>query len=196
MVCIHLEWHGHEVRTELRNGPDDGETFQLSGGVGLLNLVERPRRTADDAFFAFPDLRQYCAEACSRRVRIQAERLAEVGEGSNRDGGEECFEAVKSVLAVGAPMKDRVLPGQCMQRAGDSRKILYIAPVIPGKAQEGADFSGGFRRWNLPDGCEERRIRQEALLCDPVPQITDLLGGESALFGAKFQFACLNRSKT
>ena len=60
MVRIHLEWHGHEVRTELRNSPDDGETFQLSGGVGLLSLVERPRCTADDAFFAFLDLRQYC----------------------------------------------------------------------------------------------------------------------------------------
>ena len=85
-------------------------------------------------------------------------------------------------------MKDLVLPGQCIQRAGDSHKILCIATVIPGKTQEGADFSGGFRRWNLPDGWEEHRIRQEALLYDPVPQITDLLGGKSALFGAKFQF--------
>ena len=75
-----------------------------------------------------------------------------------------------------------------MQRAGDTCKILYIAPVIPFKTQEGADFSGGFRRWNLPDGCKEHWIRQEDLLCDQVPQITDLLGGESALFGAKFQF--------
>ena len=70
MVRIHLKWHGHEVRTELRNGPDDSETFQLSGGVGLLSLVEQPRCTADDVFFAFPDLRQYCAEACGRRVCV------------------------------------------------------------------------------------------------------------------------------
>ena len=94
---------------------------------------------------------------------------------------------VKSILAVGAPMKNRILPGQCMQWAGDSSKILNITPVIPGKTQEGADFSGGFMRWNLPDGREERWIRQEALLCYLVPQITDLLGGESAFFGAKFQ---------
>ena len=83
-------------------------------------------------------------------------------------------------------MKDRVLPGQCMQRAGDCCKIFHMAPVVSGKTQEGADFSGGFGRWNLSDGCEKRRVRQEALLSDPVRQITDLLGGESALFGAKF----------
>ena len=189
MVRIYLEWHGHEVGTELRNGPDDGETFQFSGGVGLLSLVEWPWCTADDTFPALPDLRQYCAEVCGRLVRIQTEGLAKVGEGSNRAGGEDCFQAVKGILAVGAPMKDRVLPGQCMQRAGDRCEILHIAPVISGKTQEGADFSGGFGRRNLPDGLEERWIRQEALFCDPVPQITDLLGGESALSGAKFQFS-------
>ena len=187
VVRVHVEWHSHQVRTELRNCPDDGETLQLSGGVGLLGLVERPRRTTDDAFLAFPDLCQYCADACSRRVRIQSEGLAKVGEGSNRAGGEECSEAVKSVLSVGAPMKDRILPGQCMQWVGDSRKILNITPVIPGKTQEGADFSGGFRRWNLPNGHKERWIRHEALLCYPVPQVTDLLGGESTFFGAEFQ---------
>ena len=42
VVRVHVEWHSHQVRTELRNGPDDGETLQLSGGVGLLGLVERP----------------------------------------------------------------------------------------------------------------------------------------------------------
>ena len=82
-------------------------------------------------------------------------------------------------------MKGRILPGQCMQGAGDSRKIFNIVPVIPCKTQEGAYFSGGFRRWNLPDGCKERWIRQEALFCDPVPQITDLLGGESTFFGVQ-----------
>ena len=40
MVRINLEWHDHEVGTELRNGPNDSETFQFCGGVGLLSLVE------------------------------------------------------------------------------------------------------------------------------------------------------------
>ena len=40
--------------------------------------------------------------------------------------------------------------------------------------------------WNHLDGREERWIRQEALFRVPVPQITDLLGGESVFFGAKF----------
>ena len=84
-------------------------------------------------------------------------------------------------------MKDRILLGQCMQLDGESCKILNITPIIPGKTQEGADFSGGFRKWNLSDGREERCIRQEALLCYLVPQITDLLGGKSAFFGAEFQ---------
>ena len=70
-------------------------------------------------------------------------------------------------------MEDRILPGQCMQWPGN-REILHVAPVIPGKTQEGANFSGGFGRRNLPDGREERWIRQEALFHDPVPQIADL----------------------
>ena len=65
---------------------------------------------------------------------------------------------VEGILAVSAPMEDRVLPGQRMQRAGDCCKIFHITPVIPGKTQEGADFSGGFGRRNLPDGREERWI--------------------------------------
>ena len=77
-------------------------------------------------------------------------------------------------------MKDHVLPGQVMQWAGDGYKILYIPSVIPGETKEGADFGGGFGRRNLPDGHEERRIWEEAFLCDPVPLITDLFGGESA----------------
>ena len=76
---------------------------------------------------------------------------------------------VEGILTVSTPMEDRVLPGQCMQRAGDCCEILHITPVVPGKTQEGADFSGGFGRHNLPDGREERWIRQEALFCDPVP---------------------------
>ena len=70
VVRVYLEWHSHQVWSELRNGPDDGETFQLSGGVGLFSLVERPRRTADDALLAFPDLSQYRDEAYSRRIHV------------------------------------------------------------------------------------------------------------------------------
>ena len=132
-------------------------------------------------------MRQYCAEACSRRVRIKTEGLAKVGEGGDRTGGEECFQAAEGILAVSAPMEDRVLPGQRMQWAGDCCEIFHITPVIPGKTQEGADVSGGFGRWNLPDGCEERWIWQEALFRNSVPQITDLLGGERAFFSAEFE---------
>ena len=67
-----------------------------------------------------------------------------------------------------------------MQRAGDCCEILHISPVIPGKTQEGADFSGGFGRWDLSDGREERWIWEEAFFRHPVPQITDLFGGEGA----------------
>ena len=42
------------------------------------------------------------------------------------------------------------------------------------------DFGGSFGRWNLPDGCEERRIWQEALLRDPVTQVADLFCGKGA----------------
>ena len=65
MVCINFEWHGHEVWSELYNGPNSGEAFQLSGGVGLFRLVEGARRAADDVLLAFPDLSEDCAEACS-----------------------------------------------------------------------------------------------------------------------------------
>ena len=60
--------------------------------------------------------------------------------------------------------------------------FFYIFPVIPSGTKERADFGGGFGRQDLPDGREERRVWQEAFLCNPVPQITDLLDGEGALF--------------
>ena len=63
MICVDLEGHGHEVWLELRNGPNNGEAFQLGGGVGLLHLVEGARRAADNALLAFPDLSEDCAEA-------------------------------------------------------------------------------------------------------------------------------------
>ena len=74
-----------------------------------------------------------------------------------------------------------------MQRAGNGCKILNISPVISGETQEGADFGGVFERLDLSDGCQERWIRQEALLGYSMSQVTDLLGGESALFGAKLK---------
>ena len=65
MVRVNLEWHRHEVWLELRNGPNNGEAFQLSGGVGFFRLVEGAGRAADDTLLAFPDLSEDCAEACS-----------------------------------------------------------------------------------------------------------------------------------
>ena len=74
VIRVDFEGHGHEVWSELRNGPNNGEAFQLGGGVGFLGLVEGARRAADDALLAFPDLSEGCAEACNRRVHVEAER--------------------------------------------------------------------------------------------------------------------------
>ena len=68
-------------------------------------------------------------------------------------------------------MEDSILLGQGMQRAGDGCKILNISPIISGETQEGADFGGIFGRLDLPDGCQERWIRQE----DP-PRLLDVPG--------------------
>ena len=114
MVGVDLKRYGHQIRSEPCDGPDDGETLQLGGGIRFLGLVEGSSGAADDALCTFPDLNKDCSEACGRRVRVQPEGQAEVGEGSDGAGGEECFEAVEGVLAVCAPMKDRVLPGQGM----------------------------------------------------------------------------------
>ena len=84
-------------------------------------------------------------------------------------------------------MEDRILLGQGMQRASDGCKILNISSVISGETQEGADFGGVFGRLDLPDGCQERWIRQEALLSYSMSQVTDLLGGKSTLFSAKLK---------
>ena len=51
-----------------------------------------------------------------------------------------------------------------------------------------ANFCGIFWGLDLPDGCQERWIRQEALISYSMPQVTDLFGGESALFSAKLKF--------
>ena len=82
MVRKNLEWHSNKVRTELSHSPDNGQTLQFGGGIGLFSLVEGPRSAADDTLFAIADLSQDCTEACGRRVGIQLKGLAEVGEGS------------------------------------------------------------------------------------------------------------------
>ena len=158
MIREDLKWHGHEVGTELSHSPYNGKALQLGGGVGLFSLVEGSRSAADDALPAFADLRQDCAKACGGCVGVQPKGLAEVGEGSDGTGGEEHFEAVEGALAVGAPVEDRVFPGQSMQGAGDSCEVFHISPVIPCETKERADFGGGFGRRDLPDGREECRV--------------------------------------
>ena len=144
MVRKYLEWHSHEVRTELSHSPYNGQALQLGGGIGFLSLVEGPRSAADDTLLAMADLSQDCAEACGRRVCIQPKSLAEVGEGSDGAGREEHLEAVEGSLAVGAPMEDRVFPGQSMQGTCDGCEIFHISPVVAGETKERADFGGGF----------------------------------------------------
>ena len=61
VVRVNLEWHGHEVWSELQNGPNNGEAFQLGSGVGFFFLVEGARCAADDVLLAFPDLSKDCA---------------------------------------------------------------------------------------------------------------------------------------
>ena len=70
MVSIYFERHRHQVGTELGNGPDDGEAFQFSGGVGFLRLVEGARGTANNAFLAFSYLCEDSFEACGGGVGV------------------------------------------------------------------------------------------------------------------------------
>ena len=158
MIREYLEWHGHEVWTELSHSLYNGEAFQLGGGIGFLSLVEGSRSAADDALLAVADLRQDCAEACGRRVGVQPKSLAEVGEGSEGADSEERLEVVEGGLAVGAPMEDRVFPGQSMQGTGDGCEVFHILPVVSGETKERADFGGGFGRRDLPNSCEERLL--------------------------------------
>ena len=177
-----LEWHSHEIRTELSHSPYNGQALQFSGGIGFLSLVEGPRSAADDALLTVADLSQDCAEACGRRIGAQPKSLAEVGEGSEGAGSEERLEAVEGGLAVGTPMEDRVFPGQHMQGTCDGCEVFHISPVVAGETKERADFGGGFGRWNLPNSREERRVWQEAFFRDPVTQVTDLFCSECAFF--------------
>ena len=70
VIRIYLEWHGHEVGTELGHSPYNGEAFQFSGGIGFLSLVEGSRGATDDVFLALADLSQDRAEACGRGVGV------------------------------------------------------------------------------------------------------------------------------
>ena len=70
MIREYLEWHSHEVWTELSHSLYNGEAFQLGGRIGILSLVEGSRSAADDELLAVTDLRQDCAEACCRRVGV------------------------------------------------------------------------------------------------------------------------------
>ena len=70
VVGVDFKWHLHQIRSELCEGPNNGETFQLGGGIGFFRLVEGAQCAADDALLAFPDLSEGCAETCGRLVRI------------------------------------------------------------------------------------------------------------------------------
>ena len=74
-----------------------------------------------------------------------------------------------------------------MQRTGNGGKILYIPPVVTGETKEGADFGSRFGRRNIPNGCQERQVRQEAFGRDPVAQVADLFRGKCALFSPQLE---------
>ena len=49
------------------------------------------------------------------------------------------------------------------------------------------DFGSRLGRRNIPNGCQERRVRQEAFGRDPVAQVPDLFCGKGALFGLQLE---------
>ena len=187
MVRKYLEWHSHEIRTELSHSPYIGQALQLGDGIGFLSLVEGPRSAADDTLLAIADLSQDCAEACGRCFGIQPKSLAEVGEGSDGAGREERLEAVEGGLAVSAPMEDHVFPGQSMQGTCDGCKVFHISPAVADETKERADFGGGFGRWDLPNSREELRVWKEGVFRDLVTQVTDLFCGKSAFLGPQIE---------
>ena len=82
-------------------------------------------------------------------------------EGSDGTGSEERFEVVEGVLAVSAPVEDRVFLGQGMQGAGDGCKIFYISPVIPARPRKEqtlvAVLGGGISRMAARSAESDRR---------------------------------------
>ena len=110
MVRKYLEWHGHEVRTELGDCPHNCQALQFSGWVRLFSLIQSPRSAADDALLAVPNLGQDCTEARGGAICIEAKSLAEVRESRDRTRSQSCLELVEGSLAVLAPMEDRIFP--------------------------------------------------------------------------------------
>ena len=96
MIRIYLEWHSHEVWTELGDCPHNRQTLQFSGRVRLFSLVQCSRSATDDALLALPNLSQDGTEACCRGISIQPKCLAEIRESCDRAGGEPSLELVKS----------------------------------------------------------------------------------------------------
>ena len=84
MVRKYLNWHGHEVRTELGDCPHNRQALQFSAWVRLFSLVQSPRSAADDALLAVPNLGQDGTEACSGGIGIQPKFLAKVRESRDR----------------------------------------------------------------------------------------------------------------
>ena len=114
MISIYLKWHCHEVWPELGYSPHDSQALQFSGGVGFFSLVEGSGSATDDALLAITDLRQDRTEASGGGVGIEPESLAKIREGSDGAGCQQVFQLVEGGLAFGAPVKDRVFPGQSM----------------------------------------------------------------------------------
>ena len=88
MICVDLEWHRHEVWSELGNRPCDNQALQFGGRVGFLSLVEGPRSVADDALLAITDLGQNSTEAYGGGVGVETEGLAKVRKGSDGASGQ------------------------------------------------------------------------------------------------------------
>ena len=100
---------------------------------------------------------------------------------------EERLEAVEGGLAVGAPMEDRIFPGQSMQGTCDDCEVFHISPVVTGETKERADIGGCFGRWDFPNSREERRVWQEALFRDLVTHVTDLFCSESTFLDPQLE---------
>ena len=114
MISIYLKWHSHEVWSELGYRPHDSQALQFDGWVGFFSLVEGSGSAADDALLAIADLSQDGTEASGGGVCIEPESLAEIREGSDGASCQQVFKPVEGGLAFGAPVKDRVFPGQSM----------------------------------------------------------------------------------